>query len=185
MSLTTVKWTVDDYHRMIEAGLLVDRKVELLQGEIVEMPPEGEPHACYSTATAGQLRNQLAGRATIRDAKPVTLPNNSEPEPDIAVVRLPIWNYLEHHPYPEDIHWLIEYANTTLAKDIGVKQLLYAEAGIREYWVVNLQDSQLEVFRDLLDGLYQTHLTLKAGTIPPLDFPDLSLEVWTLFSRSG
>lgn len=87
MTVIVAKWTIDEYHRMIDAGILSDRKVELLQGEIVEMSPEGEPHA-YSSGEAGDyLAKLLAGRAKIRHAKPITLPNNSEPEPDIAIVQ--------------------------------------------------------------------------------------------------
>ncbi len=72
---------------MIAAGILVDRRVELLQGEIVEMSPEGEPHAYFSSEAGEYLMRQLSDRAMVRLAKPITLPNNSEPEPDIAIVQ--------------------------------------------------------------------------------------------------
>lgn len=100
-------WTIDEYHQMIKAGILSDRRVELIAGEIVEMPPEGEPHA-YSSHEASEYLTQLLGdRATIRQAKPITLPNNSEPEPDVAIVRRLGREYRQHHPYPENIFWLI------------------------------------------------------------------------------
>lgn len=83
MNVTTAKWTIDDYHRMIQVGLLDDRRVELLNGEIVEMSPEGESHAYYCTATKDYLTKLLGNRATIREAKPITIPTSySEPEPD-------------------------------------------------------------------------------------------------------
>ncbi len=87
MTVTTAKWTIADYHAMGEAGILDDRPVELLNGEIVEMAPEGTPHAHLSTTSADYLRELVGKRVLIRAAKPITLPNsNSEPEPDIAIV---------------------------------------------------------------------------------------------------
>lgn len=87
MTVTTAKWTIDEYHHMIAAGILDNRHIELLKGEIVEMPPEGEPHAYFSSEAGEYLIQLLDNRATVRPSKPITLPNNSEPEPDIAVVQ--------------------------------------------------------------------------------------------------
>jgi Uma2 family endonuclease len=115
MTVTTAKWTVDEYHRMIAAGILDDRRVELLKGEIVEIPPEGEPHAYFSSEAGAYLVRLLGDRATIRQSKPITLPNNSEPEPDIAIVQPLGREYLEHHPYPRNIFWLIEYSDSSIA----------------------------------------------------------------------
>lgn len=85
MALSTTKWTIEDYHRMIAAGILDDRPVELLNGEIVEMSPEGEPHAHDSTEVRDYLIAVLGSRAKVRDGKPITIASsNSEPEPDIA-----------------------------------------------------------------------------------------------------
>ncbi|MFB8787498.1 MAG: Uma2 family endonuclease [Potamolinea sp.] len=155
MSFITAKWRIDEYHSMITAGILSDRRVELLQGEIVEMPPEGEPHA-YCSDEAGEYlsSNCWASAPQVRQAKPITLPNDSEPEPDIAIVQRLGRDYREHHPYPENIFWLIEYANSSLEKDLERKSKIYAEAGISEYWVVNLKKLHLVVFREPLDGEY-------------------------------
>jgi Uma2 family endonuclease len=101
---------------------------------------------------------------------------------DIAIVQPPLRRYLDHHPYPENIFWLIEYSDTTLAKDLGVKKQVYAEAGIQEYWVVDLKNTQLKVFRDLVNNLYQTELTLTDKTISPLFFQDVAVDVRRLFS---
>ncbi|MEH2179183.1 Uma2 family endonuclease [Nostoc sp.] len=162
---------------MIDAGILSDRKVELLKGEIVEIFAEGEPHA-YSSGEAGDyLAKLLAERAKIRHAKPITLPNNSEPEPDIAIVQPLGREYRQHHPYPENIFWLIEYANSSLEKDLETKSKIYAEAGILEYWVVNLKKLHLAVYREILNGEYVTKLTLTGGIIQPLAFPDVSIVV--------
>jgi Uma2 family endonuclease len=182
MTVTLYKWTLDRYHAAIDAGLLDDQPVELLKGDIVVMTPEREPHACYSSDGAEYLRRLLGDRASVRETKPVTLPDHSEPLPDVAIVQPPLRRYLEHHPYPEDIFWLIEYANTTLAKDLGEKKQVYAEAGIREYWVADLKNAQLKVFRDLVKGDYQTELTLRAGIVSPLSFQDVVVDVRRLFS---
>lgn len=154
MTVITAKWSLNDYHRMIAAGILADRRVELLKGEIVERAIEGEPHA-YSRNEADEYLTELLGsRAKIRQDSPITLPNDSEPEPDIAIVQRLGREYRSHHPYPENIFWLIEYAESSLGKDLDVKSKVYAEAGISEYWVVNLKAMQLIVFRDPQNGEY-------------------------------
>jgi Uma2 family endonuclease len=178
------KWAVEDYHRMIEAGILDDRHVELLNGEIVEMSPEGTPHAAYSQDAGDYLRSLLGSRVRIREAKPITLlPNNSEPEPDIAIVAPhPVAVYVQHHPYPEDIFWLIEYSDSSLKKDLEVKAQIYAAAGIREYWVINLKARELVVFQSPTPTGYQSKLTFTGDSINPLAFPDVSVSVQQLFS---
>ncbi len=163
---------------MIAAGILSDRRVELLNGEIIEMPPEGEPHAYYSRTSAKYLEQLLGGRAEVLQGKPITIPaTQSEPEPDIAVVQPLGREYLRHHPYPENIFWLIEFSNTSLRKDSDPKAKAYAAAGIPEYWIVNLQKMELIVMRDLRDGNYQSEVTLTTGTVTPLLFPDIEASV--------
>jgi Uma2 family endonuclease len=178
MTLTTAKWTLDDYHRMIEAGILDGRPVELLHGEIIETSPEGEPHAAASVEAGEYLTRLLGERAQVRPAKPITLPVvNSEPEPDVAIVERLGREYRQHHPYPANIFWIIEYSHTSLSKDLDEKKRLYAEAGIQEYWVVNLKDMTVVVFRHPVDGTYQFEQTLRHGTITPLVFPDIAVAV--------
>ncbi len=177
MTVATFKWTLEHYHEAIAAGLFDDQKIELLRGELVIMPPEGEPHAYYNTKGADYLREQLGTRVQIRDAKPITLPNASEPEPDIAVVKPLDSVYLSHHPYPEDIFWLVEYADSSLKKDLELKTSIYAEASIQEYWVVDLQKCLLLVFRDPINGQYQSKQSITGGTISPIAFPDVQLDV--------
>jgi Uma2 family endonuclease len=182
MTLTTAKWTIEEYHRLVETGLLDDKRVELLEGIIVDMAPEGMPHAVYCSESIKYLRTLLGDRAEVREAHPITLPNNSESEPDIAIVRAPIRQYLTHHPYPADIFWLIEYADTTLRKDINEKKRVYAEAVIQEYWVVNLQVPELIIFRDLENDTYRSETILTTGNISSLSFPDVQIDVSKLFT---
>jgi Uma2 family endonuclease len=87
MTVSIAKWKLNDYHQIVEIGLLDDRPVELLQGEIVEMSPEKEPHAYFSSEAGDYLTCLLSDRALVRHAKPITLPNDSEPEPDLAMPR--------------------------------------------------------------------------------------------------
>lgn len=177
MTLTVAKWTIDEYHHMIAAGILNDRRVELLRGEIVEMSPEGEPHAYFSSEAGEYLIRLLGNRAMIRLGKPITLPNDSEPEPDIAIVQRLGREYLEHHPNPKNVFWLIEYSDSSLDKDLEIKSKVYAEVRIPEYWVVNLKRRQLVVFRDPQDGEYASKSTLTGGTVYPLAFPDAAVSV--------
>ena len=182
MSITIAKWTTEQYHKLVNAGMLTDRRVELLAGDIVEMSPEGMPHAVYCGDAVDYLKQLLGDRAKVREAHPITLPNDSEPEPDIAVVMPSQSRYLDHHPYPADIYWLVEYADTTLTKDLNTKQLIYAQAGILEYWIVNLQASELIVFRGASSMGYETETRLVTGNISPLSFPTIEIEVSRLFS---
>jgi Uma2 family endonuclease len=181
MSVAIARWTLDDYHRMIESGLLDGRSVELLNGEIVEMAPEGESHAYLSHEAARYLGQLLGEQADIRQGKPITLPSShSEPEPDIAVVQPLGREYLQHHPYPDNIFWLIEFANTSLSKDVEDKRKTYALAMIQEYWVVNLNEPQLIIFRHPVNGDYQTETVVTTGTLSPLTFPTLEFSVQRL-----
>lgn len=182
MSITIARWTIEQYHKLVNAGMLIDRRVELLAGDIIEMSPEGMPHAVYCGDAVDYLKQLLGSRAKVREAHPITLPNDSEPEPDIAVVKTSPTRYLDRHPYPADIFWLVEYADSTLTKDLNIKHQIYAAAGIQEYWIVNLQALELIVFRDMGNAGYKTETRFSAGHISPLSFPDIEIEVKRLFS---
>ncbi|WP_008314809.1 Uma2 family endonuclease [Leptolyngbya sp. PCC 6406] len=181
MTVTTAKWSLDEYHQMIAANILAGRRVELLNGEIIEMAPEGPEHAQTSTDAADYLRGLLGARALIREAKPISLPDsNSEPEPDIAIAHPRRELYRTRHPYPEDIFWLIEYANTSWVKDSEVKRPTYAQAGIPEYWIVNLKQRNVTILRQPEAGDYQQVTILAAGTLTPQAFPEIEISVQRL-----
>ena len=122
---TLIKWSVEDYHLMIEAGILRDRPVELLAGEIVESPPETPIHYNTARRDSKYLETLLEGVAEVRFKGPITL-SDSEPEPDIAIVRLPASIYRDRHPQVDDIFWIIEVAKTSLKKDLELKSTIYA-----------------------------------------------------------
>ncbi len=178
---TLVKWSVEDYHHMIETGLLSDRSVELLAGEIIEMSPETPIH--YSTAkeSSKYLERLLEGVAEVRFNGPITLAD-SEPEPDIAIVRLPASVYKKRHPLADDIFWIIEVAKTSLKKDLDLKSTIYAKAGIQEYWVLDLSAKQMAVFRDPQDGKYIAKHTLTGGEITPLAFGQIRVSIERLLN---
>ena len=173
---TLAKWSIDDYHRMVEAGILRGRHVELLAGEIVEMSPETPIH--YTTAKRGAkyLEELLSGKADVRFNGPITL-SDSEPEPDIAIVRLPESSYNDRHPNPKDIFWIVEVAKTSLKKDLDIKAAIYATAKIPEYWVLSLSAKQIIVFRNPLTGRYVEEQTIDEGTVTPLAFPNILVSV--------
>ena len=130
--ISITKWNVEDYHCMIDAGIIKDRQVELINGEIIDMSPEGPIHRFLNHRAVKYLRHLLGNLSEVMEAHPITLVN-SEPEPDITIVRSPDTLYLNRHPYPEDIYWIIEIADSTIQKDLGTKKELYANSGIEEY----------------------------------------------------
>ena len=115
----------------------------------------------------------------IRDAKPITFPDsNSEPEPDVAIVQPLRQLYrTQHHSYPDNIFWLIEYASSSLAKDLEAKRAAYASAGIPEYWVVNLKQRQVIVLRMPDAGDYQQENVVSDGSLSPMAFPAVQISV--------
>jgi len=112
-AVTPYRWTVDRYHRAVEAGIFDGQPLELLDGQLIEMSPEGIPHAGLSSDGADYLRERLGSQAKVREAKPITLPNDSEPEPDIAIVK-PLGDLYktQRHPQVSDIFWVIEYSDS-------------------------------------------------------------------------
>ena len=178
---TLAKWTIEDYHRMIDSGILSDRSVELLTGEIVEMPPESPAHTFYGDKLADYLRSRLKDQALVREARPITL-FDSEPEPDIAVVQLPRERYRDRHPASEDIFGLIEVSGSSLSKDLELKRKLYAQANIPEYWLMNLKAKQLIVFRSPDGTDYRVRQDVTQNAIAPLAFPSVEVSLNRLWA---
>lgn len=180
---TLVKWSVEDYHRMIEAGILAKHRCELIEGEIVKMAPEGEEHIWLSEGSTDYLKSLLQGRAWIREAHPITL-SDSEPEPDIAILRLPRTRYRHRKPTPEDIYWLIEIADCTLSRDTGEKLKLYARACILEYWVIDIKAKRLIAYRTPDNNEYRDRQEYRQGNIFSWVFPDVAIAIERLL-REG
>jgi Uma2 family endonuclease len=178
--ITRRRFTVDEYHRMAEAGILgEDDRVELLEGEIVEMSPIGWRHqACVDRFTR-LLVMALQDRAILRPQGPIRLSADSEPQPDLVVLRPRADFYAEGGPGSEDVLWLVEISDTSLRYDREVKVPLYGRHGIPEVWVVDLGEERVLVYREPDPGVgYRAVGVLGRGDrLVPLAFPDLELAV--------
>ena len=167
-SATRVEWalppgptrhriTVGEYFRMGEAGVLgPDARCELIEGEIIDMPPIGPPHASKTNRLAGLLAEAVHGKAIVSVQNPIVLGDLSVPQPDLALLRYQDTYYAEAHPGPADIVLLIEVADTSLAHDRDTKLPLYARFQIPEVWIVDIPGRHLDVHREP-DGAHYTH----------------------------
>ena len=173
------RWTVQDYHRMGELGLFdTDEHTELLAGQITLMAPKGTPHVTALHLLAHALRVRLGERALVRTQDPIQLDDFSEPEPDLAVVQGTILDYAEQHPRPDQVYLVVEVADSTLRQDCEVKAKLYAQAGIADYWVLDLKHRQIHLFRAPTATGYTQHLILtEPNQISPLAFSDVLLSL--------
>jgi Uma2 family endonuclease len=149
--LETHRWTREAYDRMIEAGVLGSNdRVELIDGEIVCVSPQGSRHATAIQLAQEALQGAFEAGFIVRNQLPLALDACSEPEPDLAVVRGEPRDYLAAHPAPEATILVVEVSDDSLERDRSTKGSLYARAGIPEFWIVNLIDRQIEVFRNPL-----------------------------------
>ena len=180
---TLYKWSVEDYHQIIESGILEGKSVELIEGEIVAMSPEKPIHSSRIDTISDYLRDVLRGIAKVREAHPITL-DNSEPEPDIAIVRFEDNNYATRHPYPQDIYWLVEVSNKTLTKDLKEKSVIYARNGIQEYWVIDLLNNKLWVFTNSQQDGYLNKQEITTGKIKPIAFSKINIKVENLLTSN-
>jgi Uma2 family endonuclease len=172
-------WTVEEYHRMAEAGIFgVDERVELLEGKIIWKIAKGTAHRSAVGRTDKLLKNQLGNRAWVSIQDPIKLNERSEPEPDIAVVKVDPLDYADHHPTPSEVYLIIEVANSSLTLDCETKAKAYSQAGITDYWVLDVISRQLHVFREPTQEGYENKVILaENATISPLAFPDLQIVV--------
>ncbi|MEG3901248.1 Uma2 family endonuclease [Microcoleus sp. B4-C5] len=141
-----LRLSIEQYHAIIKAGILTDDdSVELLEGWLVFKMPKNPPHRVTTRLVRTALENILPPGWYVDSQEPITL-SNSEPEPDIVVVRGDTRQYLDRHPGAEDIALIIEVSDTTLQRDRTVKKRIYARAGIAIYWIVNLVEGLVEVY---------------------------------------
>lgn len=178
--------TVAEYHQMAAAGILAaDEQVELLAGHIIQKMPKGPAHSAFCKRLEKVLEHRLGDQILVRLQDPVQLDPLSEPEPDIAIVQPRDDFYIAAHPTPDEVYWLIEIADTTLKRDLGLKAGLYAAAGIKDYWVLNLATQQLHVFRDPQpDGYQRQTIMQNQQTVAPLRFPDCVISVAECFGQA-
>jgi Uma2 family endonuclease len=150
------RWiTTEEYERMGEAGIFPqDARLELIEGEIYEMSPIGSPHAAC-VKFLSRLLNDLFGKdAIVGTQDPIHLDDFSEPQPDVTLLRWRDDFYRSAHPTPADVLLVVEVADTTVETDRKIKIPLYARAGIKEAWIVNIPDERIEVYTDPSDDAY-------------------------------
>ena len=180
LSPTNLKyWTVQDYYRMSDLGILdPNERTELIAGKIILMTAKGTAHVVTLQLLANNIQAQLGTTALIRTQDPIRLDNFSEPEPDLAIVKGTIFDYVENHPVPDDIYLVIEVADSTLKQDCELKDKLYARSNIAEYWVVDIKNRQVRIFRDPTSTGYTSLLILtETHSISPLAFPEIVLPI--------
>ena len=174
LPLTRRRFTVSEYYRMAESGILTeDDRVELIDGEIVEMAPIGRRHAGGVNRVTDLFVYTFRDVAVTAVQNPVRLDEHSEPQPDVALLRRRADFYASGHPIPHDVLLLVDVADTSVAADRQVKIPLYARFGIPEVWLVGLDEDTITVYRDPSPAGYRTVLTVRRGeSLAPLAFPD-------------
>lgn len=177
------RYTVADYYRMGEVGILApDARVELIEGEIIDMAPPGSMHAGTVDHLAEVLGQAVGSRALIRTQNPLRLDKHSEPQPDISVLKRRDDFYKSRHPRPADTLLVIEVADTSLRYDRERKLPLYARQGVPEAWLVDLRARRLVRYRNLRDGAYA--LVDQPNLASPLAItalPEIRIDLATLF----
>jgi Uma2 family endonuclease len=170
---------VDEYHRMAEVGILTaDERVELIDGEIIEMSPIGPPHwRCVVYLTEVFVR-RLEGRAIVAPQLSVRLHRRSEPQPDVALLRPPLAKYGAAIPAPGDVLLVVEVADTSHYRDRVVKLPRYAASGVIEIWIVDLPAGVVDVYREPAATGYGISRRVERGAeVAPAAFPDVVLAV--------
>lgn len=179
MQLLKRKFTVKQYQKMAESGILTeDDRVELLRGEIIEMSPIGRRHAACVNRLVRLFTPLLGTRAIVSPQNPVELDDTSQPQPDIALLRPRADFYESGHPQSSDIFLLVEVADTTVEIDREIKISLYAEDNIAEVWLVDINALCIEVYRQSTPTGYQLIQKFQPGqTLSIQAFPDLEIMV--------
>ena len=175
LQLTRRQFTASEYHQMAEAGILSeDDRVELIDGEIVEMAPIGSRHMICVNRLTWLFSQRFAGAAIVSIQNPVRLDDRTEPQPDVVLLRpRPDFYAAVGIPRPEDVILLVEVADTTVEADRCVKMPLYARSGIREAWLVDVEQEVITAYREPGPNGYGGSQTVGRGeSLAPLAFPD-------------
>ena len=171
------RFSVEEYYRMIEVGIFAENeRLELIEGDIVEMGPPSLRHSLCVAMLMERLTRAIDERAHIWPANPVRFSRDTEPQPDIVFIRGPLTRYTEH-PGPADVMFLVEVSDDSYHFDRDVKLDLYARAGVPEVWIVDLRRDVIELFREpSAAGYAATHRVERGGTLAPVAFPDVMLQ---------
>jgi len=178
LSRSRRRFTVTQFQKMGEAGIFrEDERVELIDGEVVAMPPIGSRHAFAVDELAAAFMPALQGTARVSIQNPVVLDEHNQPQPDLMILRLKAAGYRAALPRPEDVLLLVEVSDSTLEYDRGVKLPLYASRGIPEVWILNLRSGLLEIHRDPDPTGYQSWRDVTpAEAVSPGALPAVQIE---------
>ena len=173
----TYRWRRDVYDRAVEAGVFgPEDRIELIEGKLVMMTPHGSRHATAIRLVDRVLTRVFGEDCIVQCQLPLAIADDSEPEPDVAVVEGEIADYRDAHPSAALL--VVEVADDSLPRDRSVKRRLYARGGIPEYWIVSLPDATLEVYRDPAGDDYREVTVLRPGqTVTPLAAPGATIAV--------
>ena len=173
------RFTVSEYYAMADIGILAENdRIELLDGDLIVMPPIGDWHAASVNRFTNSLPLLLQGRAIVCVQNPMRLNDNSEPQPDIMLLRWRDDFYEGGHPGPADVLLLIEVADTSVDYDRSDKLSAYARAGIPEVWIATRQDRRIEAYTEPIEGEYSNvRYAVPGESIAPQAFPEVVLEV--------
>jgi Uma2 family endonuclease len=177
------RWTRGEYDKMIAAGVFAaGDRVELVDGEILQMTPQGSVHAATILILQDALRLAFGSGFSVRPQLPLALSPDSEPEPDLAVVPGSPRDYLHGHPGTALL--ALEVSDSSLEYDRETKGRLYARAGIEDYWIVNLIDRSIEVFRKPWQEEYRSvQIYFPGDIVTPLGAPQAGIQVTDVFGR--
>ena len=178
-TITRKRFTVDEYHRMSDIGLFPeDKRFELIRGEILEMPGAKPPHSGRVNRLTHLFMARLGDAIVLSVQNPSSIDDYSEPVPDVSLLKPRMDFYTKNHPLPEDVLLVIEISHTTLRFDTKIKAPLYAEAGIPEYWILNIPQNVLEVRTEPVNGRYSRLEILKPGeVVSPRAFPGVAFRI--------
>ncbi|MBC7780769.1 MAG: Uma2 family endonuclease [Proteobacteria bacterium] len=181
-----VRWTVNDYHRMGDVGLLAENeRTELIDGEIVRMPPIGLPHAAIVNRLNKLLTMLMGEQGLVSCANPVVLYPDSEPQPDLMVLAPHADDYYTRPPQSNDVLLLIEVSDSTLRFDLGVKAPLYARHGVAEVWVVDVAHRRVIAFDRPDESGYRRRVEFGvADTLSPKRLPGLLVPLAGILRQS-
>lgn len=173
------RFTVAEYYRMAEVGILhPDERVELIEGEILVMPPIGPGHAWDVDITSDFITRRLEERFIVRNQNPIRMSDGSEPQPDIAIMLRRPEGYGAAHPTPRDVLLVIEVADSSLEYDRGIKVHIYGRGGVPETWVKNLPEDCIERFTEPgPDGYFQHTIHHRGEYLTPVALPEMELAV--------
>jgi len=182
---TLHRFSAGEYHRLAETGILSrEARVELIDGAIHDMSPIGPLHSGIVNRLNRFFQLQAKKRWIVSSQNPVGLDNYSEPQPDLLLLKPAPDDYVSHHPTPDDVFLLIEVADSSLDFDRGKKLQVYARAGIAEFWIVNLPDSAIEIYREPHFTGYEKKTVVRAGEPAiPSAFPNVAVDVAELLRK--